>query len=155
MREGAASGTRHSAYRGAVFAVALLPIVFGALVACGGFLGLRGALSRERGAGVRTAATLRGDESFRVANRVAAVPTLAGGAVGVLTGIAGLLIPSTAGMITVTVLGLLGVFVLVAAGGVLGHRAAEHVAEPAAAGPCASCDTVACLRGAAAACGTG
>lgn len=131
-----------------VFAVALVPILIGVLVGWGGFLGLRGRLSRERGAGVRTAATLRGDEAFRLANRVAGIPTLAGGAVGVIGGVAGLLMPSTTGLIVAAVLGLAGMFVLVAAGGVLGHRAAETVPAPEpAVGGCGACDATSCLSG--------
>src|SRR5699024_467199 len=145
---GAARALGHSTYRGGVFVVALVPIVFGVLVAWGGFLGLRGTLSRARGPGVRTAATLRSEEAFHVANRIAALPTLAGGAVGVLAGAAGLFVPTTGAMLTAALLGLVGMLVLVTAGGLLGNRAAERVPAPQpAASPCASCDTMACLQG--------
>lgn len=145
---GAGRALGHSTYRGLVLVVSLLPIVFGVLVGWGGYLGLRGTLSLERGAGVRTAATLRSEEAFRVANRIAAVPTLAGAAVGVVAGVASLFIPATGGVITAAVLGLLGMFALLVGGGLLGHRAAEQVPAPVnAANPCASCDTLACLKG--------
>jgi len=153
---GATRAPGHSAYRGHVFVVSLLPIVLGMLVAWGGFLGLRGSLSYERGAGVRTAATLRSEEAFRTANRIAALPTLAGGTVGVLAGIASSFVPSTGGMLTTVALGLLGTLALVVAGGLLANRAAEHVPAPTTAtSPCTSCDTVACLQGSAATCDTG
>ncbi|WP_216212212.1 SdpI family protein [Amycolatopsis aidingensis] len=120
--------------------VALVPVLLGVLVGWGGWLGWRERLPRGRGAGVRTSATLRGDEAFRVANKVAGLPTLAGGGVGVLAGAAALFVPSTAAAIVTAVIGLLGMFGLLAAGGVLGHRAALAVPEPAApAGGCAGC----------------
>lgn len=125
---------------GSVFVVALIPVVLGVLVGWGGFLGLREKLPRDRGAGVRTAATLRSDEAFRVANKVAGLPTIAAGAVGVLSGAAGLVMPNAVGVIIAAVVGLIGMFVLVAGGGVLGHRAAAAVPAPqeAPAG-CAGC----------------
>ncbi|MEU6644921.1 SdpI family protein [Saccharomonospora sp. NPDC046836] len=113
-----------------MFVVALVPALLGILVGWGGYLGLREKLPRDRGAGVRTAATLRSDEAFRVANKVAGLPTVVAGAVGVVAGVAGLLMPSAAGTIIAAVVGLIGMFVLVAGGGLLGHRAAAAVPLP-------------------------
>ncbi|MBK1784592.1 SdpI family protein [Prauserella cavernicola] len=129
-----------------MFVVALIPVILGVLVGWGGFLGLREKLPAKRGAGVRTAATLRSDEAFRVANKVAGLPTIAAGAVGVLAGVAGLVMPSTLGVIIATVLGLAGMFALVAGGGVLGHRAASAVPEPEPEVPagCAGCPCGGC-----------
>jgi len=121
-----------------VFAVALIPIICGVLVGWGGLLGWRERLPRARGAGVRTVATLRSDEAFRVANKVAGLPTIFAGLVGVLAGIAGLFMPGVVGPIIASVLGLLGTFALVAGGGLLGHRAASAVPAPVAAG-CSGC----------------
>ncbi|MFI9810900.1 SdpI family protein [Saccharothrix variisporea] len=102
-----------------------------------GVLGLRGLLRRNRFFGVRTAATLRDDETFAVANRVAAVPTTVAGAIALLTAAAVLLNPGTA--LVVGVLGLVGSLVIAAAGGVLAHRTAEAMPapEPAGCGGCA------------------
>jgi predicted permease len=122
-----------------VFVVALIPIVLGVVVGWGGLLGWFERLPRGRGAGVRTAATMRSDEAFRVANKVAGLPTVVAGVVGVLAGLAGLFMPGTAGPILASVIGLVGMFVLVAGGGLLGHRAAEAVPVlvPASCAGCA------------------
>lgn len=124
-----------------MFVVALIPIVLGVLVGWSGLLGWRERLPRARGAGVRTVATLRSDEAFRIANKVAGLPTLFAGVVGVLAGVAGLFMPGTAGPIVACVLGLAGMAVLVAGGGLLGHRAASAVPvpEPVSAGGCSGC----------------
>jgi hypothetical protein len=132
-----------------VFVIALLPVLLGVLVGWGGYLGWREKLPRDRGAGVRTAATLRSDEAFRVANKVAGMPTVVAGGVGVVAGVAGLLMPTTAGLITASVIGLLGMFALLAGGGLLGHRAASAV--PAAPAP-SGCGGCACGAGG---CGSG
>lgn len=127
-----------------MFVIALVPIVLGVLVGWGGFLGLREKLTRDRGAGVRSAATMRSEDAFRLGNKVAGLPTLAGGAIAVLAGAAGLAMPSTAGLIVAAVVGVLGMLVLVAAGGVLGNRAAATVPEPAAPETPAGCSGCAC-----------
>jgi len=114
-------------------------------------LGGRGRLPRNRFAGVRTAATLRSQEQFALANRVAAAPLGAAGAVGVAGGGAALLAGSgTAGWVLVALAGI-GVLVLAGIGGALGDRAAAtHPAStarpPACSGTCAGCDLVAGCR---------
>ncbi|MDT7724701.1 MAG: hypothetical protein QOI21_1277 [Actinomycetota bacterium] len=113
-----------------MFVLALVPIVLGVLVGWGGFLGWREKLPRDRGAGVRTAATMRSDEAFRVGNKIAGLPTLAGGVIGVIGGVAGLLMPGTGGLIVATVVGLIGLFALLVGGAVLGNKAASAVPEP-------------------------
>jgi hypothetical protein len=57
-----------------VFAIALVPIVLGVVVGWGGFLGFRERLTRESGTGVRTAASLRSEAAFKLANRIAGLP---------------------------------------------------------------------------------
>ncbi|NKQ53269.1 SdpI family protein [Amycolatopsis sp. K13G38] len=125
-----------------MFVLALLPIVLGVVVGWGGLLGWREKLPRDRGAGVRTPATLRSDEAFRIANKVAGLPTITAGAVGVVAGVAGLVMPGTAGVVIATVVGLAGIIALVLAGGLLGHRAA--LAVPAPAPVPAGCSGCAC-----------
>lgn len=140
----------------------LFPIV-GALLGLAGLalitvagLGARSRLPRNRFAGVRTAATLRDDETFVLANRVAAVPVGAAGAVGLVGGVAVLAARTgvLAGVVlTVAVVGLLA---LAGLGGVLGDRAAARAARtrtaPGCAGACTGCDLVAgCRDGAGAA----
>lgn len=101
-----------------------------------GLLGWRRRLPRNRFAGVRTPATLRSDAAFIVANRVAAPPVLAAGAVcaaaGTLAlGAAG---PALTVIVAVASAGAVG---LVLAGGLLGHRVAA--AMPSTAAGCATC----------------
>jgi hypothetical protein len=123
-----------------VFLVALVPILLGVLVGSGGFLGWRERLPRERGAGVRTAATMRSDEAFRIGNRVAGVPTLVGGLIGILSGVAGMVMPTAGGTIAAALVGLAGLFALLVGGGLLGNRAAAAVPEPAnVPAGCAGC----------------
>jgi hypothetical protein len=126
-----------------VFAIALVPVVLGLLVAFGGFLGFRERLTREGGTGVRTQAALRSEEAFKLANRVAGLPTMAGGAISVLTGLAGLAMPTTGGLVSAALAGVLAMLVLVMGGGVLGNRAALTVPAPAPAAP-AGCSGCAC-----------
>ena len=128
-----------------MFVLALVPIVLGVLVGWGGFLGWREKLPRDRGAGVRTAATMRGDEAFRVGNKVAGLPTLVGGLIGVLGGVAGLVMPTTGGVVVATVVALIGLFALLVGGGVLGNKAAAAVPEPSAIP--AGCTGCACGAG--------
>ncbi|GAB3139737.1 SdpI family protein [Amycolatopsis sp. NPDC004378] len=128
-----------------MFAIALVPVVLGLLVGFGGFLGFRERLTREGGTGVRTQAALRSEEAFKLANRVAALPTMAGGAISVLAGLAGLAMPTTGGLIAAAFAGVLAMLVLVMGGGVLGNRAALTVPAPAAAP--AGCSGCACGAG--------
>ncbi|MFJ9782173.1 SdpI family protein [Amycolatopsis sp. NPDC101161] len=129
-----------------MFAIALVPVVLGLLVGFGGFLGFRERLTREGGTGVRTQAALRSEEAFKLANRVAGLPTMAGGAISVLTGLAGLAMPTTGGLISAALAGVLAMLVLVMGGGVLGNRAALTVPAPAPAAP-AGCSGCACGAG--------
>ncbi|MGW3964261.1 SdpI family protein [Amycolatopsis sp. NPDC005003] len=129
-----------------MFAIALVPVVLGLLVGFGGFLGFRERLTREGGTGVRTEAALRSEEAFKLANRVAGLPTMAGGAIAVLTGLAGLAMPTTGGLVSAAVAGVLAMVLLVMGGGVLGNRAALSVPAPAPAAP-AGCSGCACGAG--------
>ena len=69
-----------------VHLVAFVPLVLGLVVATVGVLGFLERLPRNRFGGVRTPATLRDDETFRVGNKVAGLPIAVGGAVGILGG---------------------------------------------------------------------
>ncbi len=94
-----------------------------------GLLGWRGRLPRNRFAGVRTAATLRSDAAFAIANRVAAPPVLAAGAI---SAVAGALALGTGGALLTVIVGVAGVgtVALLIAGGLLGHRVAATVPPP-------------------------
>lgn len=113
--------------------LALVPLVVGLVVTSLGVLGFLERLPRNRFGGVRTPATLRDDETFRVGNKVAGLPIAVAGLVGVLGGGAAFAMTGTAAVVVTVVLALLGTLVIAAAGGVLGHRAAESMPVPAPA----------------------
>ncbi|MFC5285550.1 SdpI family protein [Actinokineospora guangxiensis] len=104
----------------------LVPLVAGIALLAIGTLALTGRLPRNRFAGVRTAATLRSDEAFRVGNKVAGLPTVVAGAVGIL----GALAAWATQPLMVTIIALAGLLTLSVGGGVLGSRAAAAVPEP-------------------------
>lgn len=113
----------------------MLPVVLGLIgvaFATVGVLGVRGRLQRNRFFGVRTKATLRDDETFALANKVAGVPNSAAGAIALVAAVAAAVNPSLA--LVIGLVGLVGSVVVASAGGVLGHRAAEAMPEQAPAG---------------------
>lgn len=122
-----------------------MPLVVGLVIATVGTLGFLERLPRNRFGGVRTPATMRDDETFRLGNKVAGLPIAVGGAVGIVGGVAALAMTGAA-VIVVTVIALLGAVVIAVAGGVLGHRAAEAVPEPAPELPagCKGCQCGGC-----------
>jgi uncharacterized membrane protein len=120
----------------AVTTVAVVFVLVGVSFVVIGVLGLRGSLRRNRYFGVRTPAALRSDEAFTLANRVAGLPTLVAGAVGVLGSVTSLAL-STA--IIPLAVGTVGMFAIVLAGAVAGHRAAEALPEPELPAGCAGC----------------
>lgn len=114
----------------------LILVIAGVALLTVGLLGWRQLLPRNRFAGIRTPATLRSDTAFVVANRVAAPPVLAAGALctvggGLALGAAG---PVLTMIVSVTGAGVIG---LLLAGGLLGHRAAAAMPPPV--GGCAAC----------------
>jgi hypothetical protein len=122
--------------------IALVPLLVGLVVASVGVLGFRERLPRNRFGGVRTPATLRDDDTFRVGNKVAGLPIAVGGGVGIVSGAAAFAMTG-AGLVVTCVVGLVGMVAIAAAGGVLGHLAAEAVPEPAPELP-AGCKGCAC-----------
>jgi hypothetical protein len=128
-----------------VFGLVELLVGVGALTVAA--LGARSRLRRNRFIGVRTATTLRTDETFALANRAAAVPFAAAGAVALLGG--GALLAGADGAVgwIVLVIGVLGTVVLLGLGGLVGERAAAAVPRGAAlptgcAGECAGCSLI-------------
>jgi uncharacterized membrane protein len=121
---------------------AILLIAAGLAVATVGLLGLTGRLPRNRFAGVRTSATLRDEESFRLANRVAGLPTGVAGAVGMLAGLAGALAPTAGGRLVSVIIGVVGLLAITVGAGVLGHRAAAAMPRTGSTRPaaCRACD---------------
>ncbi|GLZ37410.1 SdpI family protein [Actinokineospora sp. NBRC 105648] len=121
--------------------VPLAPLVAGLPLLVVGLLGFTERLPRNRFGGVRTPATLRSDEAFRVGNKVAGLPTAVAGLTGVLGGVVGFSLASTAAVLTVSIIAVVGLLVITVAAGVLGNRAATAVPEPKPALPagCAGC----------------
>lgn len=123
-------------------------------------LGARGALRRNRVAGIRTPATLRSDRAFVVGHRAAALPLGAAAVVALLGGVVLLVPGGSAGPLGWVVLAIatVGTLVLTGVGGLVGDRAAVAVVngppdpnelpEPVAAcaGTCVGCDLVAGCR---------
>jgi hypothetical protein len=111
----------------------------GVIVAVLGVLGLAERLPMNRVAGVRTAATLRDAETFRIGNRVAGLPILVAGLVGVLGGVLGIALP--AGGLVAGIVAAAGMVAIASAGGIIGHKAALAVPEPEPELPagCAGC----------------
>lgn len=129
-----------SAYDRLVFVLALVLVVVGVVIGLIGLLGWFERLPPNRFAGVRTAATLRSERAFRVANKVAGLPMAVAGGVAVGCGALGL----AAGPVF-SFIGLAGLAGITIAGGVLGNRAAEAVAaEPGLPAGCQGCQCGGC-----------
>jgi SdpI/YfhL protein family len=111
-------------------------------------LGARGRLPRNPWAGVRTRRTLASDEAFVLANRVAAAPLGAAGAVALVGGAVVTAGGPAAVTWTVLVVATAGMLGLTGVGGALGDRAVARMPAPesACAGTCAGCDLVAGCR---------
>ena len=130
--------------------VGCLLVLVGVALVTTAVLGARGRLPRNRWAGVRTSATLASDAAFALAQRVAAAPLGAAGAVAVAGGAVLIASPAAAGLVVLAV-AVVAVFVLAGTAGMLGDRAAARVrpeapAPAACAGTCAGCDLVAGCR---------
>lgn len=106
-----------------------------------GLLGWRGRLTPNRWVGVRTASSMSDQDTFKVSNRVAGLPTLVGGIVALFGGIAAFGLDSAVGSVVAAVIGVVGAIIITAAGGVLGDRAAQAMvaAKPKVPGGCAGC----------------
>lgn len=122
----------------------------GVLLVTVAVLGARGRLPRNRWIGVRNPVTLASDAAFALANRVAAAPLGAAGAVAGAGGVVTLAGPVGAVSVVVAAIAAVGMLVLGAVGGMAGQRAAAALPEPTApaacAGVCAGCDLVAGCR---------
>ncbi|GAA2806170.1 SdpI family protein [Crossiella cryophila] len=120
--------------------VTFLLVIAGVALAVVGLRGMRGSLARNAYVGVRTARSMRSDEAFALANRVAGLPTLVSGVLLALTGLVTAPLTEAGLYMTLLILGGLGAVLITAAGGMLGHRAADALPdpEPAAKG-CGGC----------------
>ncbi|MFI6479075.1 SdpI family protein [Nonomuraea sp. NPDC050663] len=109
--------------------VALLLALAGLAAGVVGGLGLAGRLPRNSVAGVRTRSTMRSDAAFRVANRAAGWPTVAGGGVALAGAVAAVLLPSEEDVTTAVTVALAGMLALTVLGGVMGVRAVKALRD--------------------------
>lgn len=124
--------------------VAVVLFVAAVVLGAVGIAGLTGRLARNRWAGIRTPQSLRDDETFALANKVAAPTMLAAAGVLVIGGVAGLLLDGAVAVIAAIVAAVAAVFIT-AAGGTLGSRAAGALPDTSGCGTsCGACS----LRGA-------
>ncbi|MBC2641040.1 MULTISPECIES: SdpI family protein [unclassified Rhodococcus (in: high G+C Gram-positive bacteria)] len=100
--------------------------------------GLAERLPRNRWAGVRTPETMRDDQTFALANKVAGPTLLAAAGLLVIGGIAGILIGGVFGVGAVLV-SVVAAALTAATGGSLGARAAAAVPAPDTGGCGSSC----------------
>ncbi len=116
-----------------VLTAAIVLLVLAVLLAVLAAIGMLGKLPRNRWLGIRNAATLRDDGTFRVANQVAAPTQFAAAAALLFGGIVAFKLDGAAGIIVVAIAAL-AALVLLAMGAGTGIRTAA--AMPANAGAC-------------------
>ncbi|MFF0816587.1 SdpI family protein [Rhodococcus sp. NPDC003318] len=114
-------------------------VLFAVAVVVGGVAaaGMTGRLPRNRWAGVRTPDTLASEETFRLANRIAA-PTLAAAAVLLVIGGIGALTLGTLGGLALAAVAVLASLMIAGYGGTVGARTAA-AAAPAGCGDACGC----------------
>ncbi|WP_138845219.1 SdpI family protein [Rhodococcus pyridinivorans] len=126
--------------------VAVLLFVLALVVGAVGVAALTGKLPRNRWAGVRTPDTLRDDEAFALANKVAAPSMLGSAVLLALGGVASLTLPTVAGIIAVVVT-VVAALITAGAGGSVAARVAAATKPEETAGCGTSCGACS-LRGA-------
>jgi uncharacterized membrane protein len=107
-----------------VFVVALVLFVPAVVAVATGMLGLTGRLPRNRFVGVHTEAALHNDETFRIANRVAAPTSVAAGALLFTGGLVALAAGGVVALIVAAAAALIALFTL----GAGANAAAQAVA---------------------------
>lgn len=128
-----------------MFVVALALFVLGLVALATGALGLSGRLPRNRFVGVHTEAALSDDETFRIANRVAAPTSLAAGALLFAGGLVVLAAGGFAALLVAAGVAVLALFTL-GAGANAAAAKAEAIAPPAELGGCGSACGACSLR---------
>lgn len=119
-------------------AVAVLLFALAGLWATVGVRGLRGSLPRNRRLGVRTDETMRSDEAFGVANRVAGPGTLGASLILVLGAVATLAVDG-GWSILFGVVALVAALVIIGLVSAIGVRAAATVPAEAEDAGCSCC----------------
>ncbi|WP_067477984.1 SdpI family protein [Nocardia amamiensis] len=120
-----------------MFVVALVLFVLAVVAIATGALGLTGRLPRNRFFGVHTEAALSSDETFRVANRVAAPTSIAAGALLFAGGLVALAASGFVALVVAAGTAVVALFTL-GAGATAAAQAADELAPPAEVGGCGS-----------------
>ncbi|KIA66428.1 SdpI family protein [Nocardia vulneris] len=128
-----------------MFVVALVLFVLGLVALATGALGLTGRLPRNRFVGVHTEAALADDETFRVANRIAAPTSLAAGALLFAGGLVVLAAGGFAALFVAVGVAVVALFTLGAGANAAAAKAAA-IAPPAEVGGCGSACGACSLR---------
>ncbi|MFR9771020.1 SdpI family protein [Nocardia sp. SC052] len=118
-----------------MFVVALVLFVLAVVAVTTGALGLTGRLPRNRFFGVHTEAALSTDDTFRVANRVAAPTSIAAGALLFAGGLVGLAAGGFVALAVAACAAVVALFTL-GAGANAAAQAAEAIAPPPQTGGC-------------------
>lgn len=126
-------------YPARVLIVAVVLIALAVVVAGVGAAGLTGRLPRNRWVGIRTAESVRDDDAFQLANRVAGPTMLAGAALLVIAGFAALTLDGVFAIAAVVV-AVAAAMITAGVGGSLGSRAAAALEPAGGCGhACTSC----------------
>ncbi|WP_063045747.1 SdpI family protein [Nocardia pseudovaccinii] len=120
-----------------MFVVALTLFVLAMVAIATGVLGLTGRLPRNRFVGVHTEAALHDEETFRIANRVAAPTSVAAGALLFAGGLVALAAGGFPALIVAVVTAMVALFTL-GAGANAAARAVEELVPVQEIGGCGS-----------------
>nr|WP_296776970.1 SdpI family protein [Rhodococcus sp. (in: high G+C Gram-positive bacteria)] len=115
--------------------VSILLFVLALVVGSVAAMSLTGKLPRNRWAGVRTAESMRDDETFTMANKVAGPTNAAAALLLLVGGAAGLMLTGVFSVVAVVVC-LVAAFVTAGIGGSIGARAAAAAKPAEEAGGC-------------------
>ncbi|MFE7796679.1 SdpI family protein [Nocardia sp. NPDC057440] len=122
-----------------MFVVALVLFVLALVAIATGVLGLTGKLPRNRVVGVHTEAALHDEETFRIANRVAAPTSVAAGALLFAGGLVAMAAGAVPGLIVAAGTAVVALFTLGAGANAAAQAVADLVPAEEAGGCGQSC----------------
>lgn len=130
-----------------VVAVAVVLALSGAVMLAVAWASWAQKLPRNRFAGVRTPATMRSEEAFKLANKIAAPGIAAGGLVLALTAVGVLALPAAWGASVAVALGAVVSLVPVGYGAYIGNKAAGKLPSMAESAPTCPYSAEVCASG--------